>query len=106
MNVWICQCLCPGRHAMMAAADEAANEAEAQQVRALLRREVAKLLQDGVMGGECALCGAKRATWRYELRRTRFTSMAEAKPHLARLQMENLVANALWGNLHKTQRPN
>jgi hypothetical protein len=72
----------------------------------LLRREVAKLLQDGVMGQECAICGAKRATWRYELRRTPFTSMTEAKPHLARLQLENLITNALWGNIHKTQRPN
>jgi hypothetical protein len=106
-RVWLCQCLCPGRHALMAAADEAASEAEAQhKVRAVLRRAVAMLLQSGVMGQECAICGAKRATWRYELRRTDFASMDEARPYLEQLQLENLVMNALWGDIHKTQRPN
>lgn len=106
-RVWICQCLCPGRHAMMASANEAASEAEAQQkVRAVLRRSVARLLLAGAMADECAICGAKRATWRYELARTDFATMAEAKPHLEQLQMENALAHALWGGIHKTQRPN
>lgn len=105
-RVWICQCLCPGRHAIMATAAEAASEAEAENLRSLLRREVVKLLLSGVMRGECALCGANRATWRYEVAATEFATMAEATPHFERLQMESLVTNALWGGIHKTQKPN
>jgi hypothetical protein len=32
MAVWICQCLCPDRHCILATADEAENEDEASRL--------------------------------------------------------------------------
>lgn len=106
-RVWICQCLCPSRHAILAAAGEADSEDEARRtVRQQLRRLVVTMLRSGALGGECSLCGAKRATWKYELGRTLFATMDEAAPRLKEIEAANLAANALYGEIHKTQRPN
>lgn len=107
MTVWICQCLCPDRHAMLAIAGEADSEAEAQAaIRTTLRRNVIELLRIGALNPWCAICGAHRATWRYELARTRYATMEEAAPELARLQVGNLTANILYGDTHRTTKPN
>ena len=104
--VWICQCLCPDRHCILASAAEADTEAEAVElVRAPLRRRIVELLGSGTMNPWCALCGANRATWRYELRRTRFSTMEQAMPTLRVIEVKNMQTNLLWGDLHKT-RPN
>lgn len=105
-HVWICQCLCPDRHAMMASVDEAESEADAQRIKTELRRKVIEWLKDGVMNPWCAICGAKRATWRYELRRTVWASMEEAMPHMRQTEEENLAANLVWGDTHRTTKPN
>ena len=106
MAVWICQCLCPDRHCILATADEAENEDEASRlIRTPLRRKVIELLRDGTLNPWCALCDANRATWRYELRRTAFASLAEALPALRAIEAENVTTNRVWGDLHKT-RPN
>jgi hypothetical protein len=91
----------------VAAVEEADTEADAHRlVRAPLRRRVVELLKDGTFNGWCAICNAHRATWRYELRRTKFATLADATPDLVRLQVENLMTNAVWGDLHKTTKPN
>jgi hypothetical protein len=106
MTVWICQCLCPDRHCIMAAVCEAETETEADTaVRAPLRRTLQELLQNRTVNPTCALCGAHRATWRFELGRTRFATMEDAGPELAELQAQNLATNLAFGDLHKT-RPN
>src|SRR5579864_7504118 len=82
-RVWIVQCLCPARHCILAAADEAESEVEAERtIRQPLRRRIAEMLAAGVLNPWCGLCDAKRATWRFELRRTRFETMAEAEAPL------------------------
>jgi hypothetical protein len=101
-RVWIAQCLCPDRHCIIASAGEAESEAEVEAIRAGLRRMIVEGLRSGTLTGWCGLCGAKRATWRYEVGRTRFASMAEAQPALDRLEAENLLTRAVWGDLHKT----
>ena len=107
MNVWVCQCLCPSRHCIMAAAAEAETEADAETLtRAPLRREIVQLLKSGAMNPWCALCNANRSTWRYEVRRTTFATMDDAASSLAVLQAENVATNLVWGDLHKTSRPN
>ncbi len=107
MTVWICQCLCPGRHCILATAGEAETEAEAEEgLRAPLQAQVAYFLASRAGNPWCALCGAHRATWRFELRRTRFATMEEATPALMEAEARNLATNALWGDLHKTSRPN
>jgi hypothetical protein len=107
MALWIAQCLCPSRHCIVAATGEVETEAEAErEVRQPLRRDVVGMLASGAINPWCAICNANRATWRYEVRRTRFATMAEAAPELARLQAGNLAMNLLWGDIHKTSRPN
>ena len=107
MTIWVCQCLCPDRHCILAAAGEAGTEAEAQTlVRTPLRRQVMEFLRDQAINPACAICGANRATWRYELRRTKYTTMEQAEPALRDLEMANLATNRLWGDIHKTSRPN
>lgn len=105
-HVWICQCLCPDRHAMMAAAAEVEDEATAQTIRSDLKRGVNELIQSGVMNPWCGLCGATLSTWSYELQRTKWATMLEAVPHLQQAQEENLATNAAWSDLHLTDRPN
>jgi len=106
MTVWICQCLCPDRHCVLAAAGEADTEADAvERVRTPLRRDIVGLLRTGILNPWCALCNANRATWRYELRRTAFATMDEAAPYLKEVEAANLATNRAWGDLHKT-RPN
>lgn len=91
----------------MATAGEADTEADAMTlVHTPLRREVAELLGAALLNPWCALCGPNRATWRYELRRTKFATMEDAMPELLATEGANLVANLIWGDLHKTSKPN
>jgi hypothetical protein len=106
VTVWICQCLCPDRHCILAAAGEADTVTQAESaVRTPLRRKTLELLRDQTFNPWCALCGANRATWKYELRRTRFATMEEANPHLHETEAANMATNAAWGDIHKTTRP-
>jgi hypothetical protein len=106
MTVWICQCLCPDRHCIMASVGEAETEEEAADlVLPPLRRQLVEWLKSGLVNPECAMCGANRATWRYELRPTVFATMAEAEPTLAEQEARNIATNLAFGDLHKT-RPN
>jgi hypothetical protein len=106
MSVWICQCLCPDRHAMLATAGEADTATEVAAVRTELRRNVVRLLESGVLNGWCAICGAHRATWRYELGRTKWATLEEAMPHLRQLEAQNMLTNLIHGDTHLTQKPN
>ena len=107
MTVWLCQCLCPSRHCMLATLGEAETEAEAlTAVRAPLRRKLVQLVRDGAINPWCALCGANRATWRYELRRTEFATLDAAVSKAKVLEAENAITNERFGDLHLTQKPN
>lgn len=102
MTVWICQCLCPERHCLLAAAGEAENEIEAVGgLEAPLRRKVADLLRDKAVNPWCALCGALPGTWCYETRRTVFATMDQAGPALTHLQAENDLTNRVFGDMPK-----
>jgi hypothetical protein len=102
MTVWICQCLCPSRHCMLATVGEEESEGEAEiGVRAPLRRKVGELLSAGKFAPWCAICGAQPHTWRYELRRTKFSTMEEAIPHMHDIEAANIATNRVWGDLHK-----
>lgn len=104
-RVWIAQCLCgPHRHAIAALAGEADSE-EAADALLLpqLRRGLAELLQSGI-NPWCAICGAEAPGWIYEIGRTRFRSLAEAAPELARAAAGNAAANMLHGT-HGPTKP-
>lgn len=97
MTVWICQCLCPDRHCMLAIVGEAESEEEAKSgVSAPLRRKMVEALNEGILNPWCNLCGADRATWRYELRRTKFATMEEAIPHMHEIEAANIATNWVW----------
>lgn len=107
MRVYLAQCLCPLRHAMMASSGEAIDRDDAEaEVLQPLRRAIAVLLQTKVMNPWCAICNAAPHSWTYELRRTRWRTMAQAEPHLRTLEQQNLAINAVYGDLHKRQRAN
>jgi hypothetical protein len=105
-RIWICQCLCPSRHCIVAVVGEADSEAEAEaNVRTPLRRRVAELLKAGALNPWCGICNASRATWRYEVRRTVFNSMDEAVPKLREVEELNAVANLTFGDMDRS-KPN
>jgi hypothetical protein len=100
MTVWIAQCLCPMRHAILAASGEAADEAEAiKEFRNPLAEGIALALRIGVLNPWCSICNAKPETWDIELGRTSFATMAEAEPSLRKLQDEQMATRALFGDM-------
>jgi hypothetical protein len=105
-HVWITQCLCPQRHCIAAMAGEAAGRAAAERdIERRLRMRVAFLLVvTRALNPWCGLCGARSDTWKFELRRTRWRTMAEALPELKELEAENPVARALLDD--GPERPN
>jgi hypothetical protein len=105
-RVWIAQCLCPDRHCIVAGAGEAADSRKAaKQILEPLKADVANALRLEVISPWCSLCNAKSDTWRYELRRSAFRTMDDARPVLERLQAEQMVANALFGDM-PMEKPN
>ena len=106
MAVYLAQCLCPQRHCIMALADEHESDREAEKLRGALRGKVFAFLKSGALRGWCALCGADRATWRYEVGATGWETTAEALEPLRQLEAEQVLTNAIWGDLDKRQRPN
>lgn len=88
---------------MAACAAEKENAADAQALLSQLRQVVGDLLQ-GHMNPWCAICSAEAAGWRYELGRTRFTTIAEAKPTFEEEARANELANRLFGS-HGSTRP-
>jgi hypothetical protein len=99
MSVWIMQCLCPARHCIVASCDVAENEAEARaKLDDSTRQAVAELIASGSFNPWCGLCGAKQETWKFELGRTRFSSMAQAAPSLRQSEQEQAVTRDLFGD--------
>lgn len=96
-TVWIMQCLCPSRHCIVASCDLAESETEARQkLDEPTRAAVAELIAGGV-NPWCGLCGAKQDTWRYELGRTKFSTMAAAEPALREEEKRNAITRDLFG---------
>lgn len=104
-RVWIAQCLCPGRHAILATAGEATSRSEAEKkILAPLRKTIQEALSAGAINPCCALCNSKADTWTYEAGRTRFRTMEEAAPALADHAIGNAIANAVFGeSMSKTR---
>jgi hypothetical protein len=100
MSVWIAQCLCPARHAILAAAGECDSEAEAiKLVRAPLTETIADLLELQQLNPWCGLCNAHAETWIVELGRTRFATMAEAEPMLRQNEVSQQAARIVFGDM-------
>lgn len=99
-RVWIAQCLCPQKHCIFAASGEAEDKNGANvNVLGPLRAQIGSLLGAGTINPWCGLCHAVVEMWTYEVGRTRFRSMAEAKPELERAQSEQIATGATYGEL-------
>jgi hypothetical protein len=98
-RVWIAQCLCPQRHAIMAAANEARDRQHAQRLLAELKKTVEEWLAKGVINPWCGICHAEKAMWHYEIGRTRWETMTEANAALAKTAAENITAGILYGEV-------
>lgn len=103
VRVWISQCLCPGRHCIMGAAGEADGAAAARdQIETPLREAIAVLLRSRQFNPWCGLCRADAVTWWFETRRTRFATLAQAGPELARLEALNRSTAAMFGDIPRS----
>ena len=99
MSVWLAQCLCPQRHAILAASGMAEDRAAADAcVTKPLRTHVMRMIGSGTINPWCGLCKAPAETWRYELERMAFASMAEAEPVLRESEREQAIVRRLFGD--------
>jgi hypothetical protein len=98
VRVWICQCLCPQRHAILAVSGEADSEASAEELRLKCEAAVEGMLDAGLLNPWCGLCKAERDTWRFELGRTRWRTMAEAEKPLRESEAEQAAVRRLFGD--------
>ena len=102
-RVWIAQCLCPQRHCVLAASGVAdSEEAASTEIAWPFRGAVEEALQAGLLNPWCALCKAGCETWRYEVGRTRFSTMEEAAPLLQQIEAEQAATRAVWGDMKRS----
>lgn len=96
-RVWICQCLCPQRHAILANSGEADDVTGAAGLTVLLRLRLKEMIDAGAINPWCGLCHAKIETWTFDLGQTRFATMAEAKPQLEENERQQRLTALIWG---------
>lgn len=105
-RVWLAQMKCPGNHTILAAAREVDSGADEKEMITALQSGVDEAIDEHVLNPWCGLCGAKAETWTVDLRRTAYATIEEAMPALAKLEAENILAGAVFGDIHRTQKPN
>lgn len=98
-RVWIVQCLCPMRHCILAASGEARDAAAASPLVDELKKAVGELISSRTFNPWCGICHSPMGTWKYELARTRFGSMAEAAPFLRQNEEAQAVTRAILGDI-------
>jgi hypothetical protein len=95
--VYLVQCLCPARHCILAGASEATSPQAAEVSLMLsLRGTITAMLADGVLNPWCDLCHATSETWTYEVGRTPYQTLAEAKPVLNAIEQAQRATNQLF----------
>lgn len=90
-RVYVVQCLCPERHCVLAVAMEGATEQE-EAILTASTKEIEGAFSSGMFRRECGICHAKEL--RFELMRTPFKTMEEARPALMETQLEQLATRA------------
>lgn len=101
MSVHIVQTLCPARHCILALAyesdiEEAQPGADTANAR-MVEGAVDSMIRRRHINPWCGLCKAPRETWTTEDRKTKFATMAEARPELERLEQEQALTRAMLG---------
>lgn len=104
MTVWITQCVCPARHCIAASFGEAEDQGVAvREIKRPLISAVRVALQAREINPWCGLCEATHETWDYELKRTRFQTMEEAKPEMERMAAEQAITRSAWASKQGTR---
>ncbi len=75
MRVYLIQCLCPNRHAIMGIAYEAGGPSNERL--AAFKLVVAQLIEEKTINPWCELCHSR--DWHYETGKTRYRTLAEAE---------------------------
>ena len=75
MSVFLIQCLCPQRHAIVGIAYEA-DEPSDERVEQL-KVAVAMMIERGAIDPWCGICRSR--DWHYETGKTRYRTLAEAE---------------------------
>lgn len=87
--ILLAQCLCgPARHCILATAIDDEHPTIPDPLEAL-RAAVAAMIASRGINPWCALCGRTAKQWRYEVRASKWATMAEAAPELYRLAEAN-----------------
>lgn len=91
MSVYLTQCLCPQRHAIIALAFEAESDHEAVAVHQpdMIAR-MKTFFKSGAINAHCGICGSTELF--FETGRTRFKTVDEATPALEHTELLNLLS--------------
>jgi hypothetical protein len=98
-RVWIIQCLCPQRHCVFAGAF--ASHGTAEQLKEQEQKVLESLdglISSGAINPWCAICRAKRETWRLETGKTSFRTLDEAMPALRLIEAKQKATALLLRN--------
>ena len=99
MSVWIAQCLCPARHAILAAVDECPTPAHVARLESSLRARVTEWIKNKTLNPWCGICHAPVGRWRYEVGRSKFASYAEAQAAMKKTEAENIATGMVLGEI-------
>lgn len=90
-KVYICQCLCPKRHAIVSyAAELGANDFNAETLSQIVEGIVDEMVHSYMLNPACPLCGAPRKDWKCETAPSIYQTMAEAQGPLREMQEKQL----------------
>jgi len=92
-RVFLVQCLCPQRHAIVANPYEADADLDEAGKRELMQRtedQVATLIAVGIIDPWCGLCKATQESWTCSIGRTSYSIIEDAMPALREFEEQNL----------------
>lgn len=95
--VWICQCLCPLRHAILAAANEGDEIWAHTTLIEELKTQIGRMIILGQINPWCGICRSPLESWNYEVARTKFRTLEEGLPELDRGAAANAAARLILG---------
>ena len=84
MSVYLIQCLCPQRHAIVGIAYEADEPSEERLEQ--LKSAVALMVETGAIDPWCGICRSR--DWHYDTGKTRYQTLAEAEGPLRAAEVD------------------
>lgn len=85
--IHIIQCLCPSRHCIFGVAYDPADM-EHDVAMATFQQQVEQWIEKKEINPWCGICGSR--DWKYEMARTKYTTMQEAATELAKEEAKQM----------------